>query len=80
MDNHFHLLFYQKDRSTLSALMKSVMVACSAYFNRKYKRTGPLFENRFKATLVNKDAYLLHVSRYIHLTRISHFSIAPDDT
>ena len=67
MDNHFHLLFYQIEKGALSALMKSVMVAYSAYFNRKYKRTGPLFENRFKAALINKDAYLLHVSRYIHL-------------
>ncbi len=47
--------------------MKSVMVAYSAYFNRKYKRTGPLFESRFKSSRINGDAYLLHVSRYIHL-------------
>ena len=35
MDNHFHLLFYQIEKGALSALMKSVMVAYSAYFNRK---------------------------------------------
>jgi REP element-mobilizing transposase RayT len=67
MDNHFHFLFYQSEAGTISALMKSIMVAYSAYINRKYKHTGPLFENRFKASLINKDAYLLHVSRYIHL-------------
>lgn len=67
MGNHYHLLFYQADAGALSELMKSVMVAYSVYFNRKYQRTGPLFENRFKASIVNKDAYLLHVSRYIHL-------------
>lgn len=67
MDNHFHLLFYQAEQGSLSELMKSIMVAYTAYFNRKYKRTGPLFESRFKAAVVNKDAYLLHVSRYIHL-------------
>ena len=67
MDNHFHLLFYQEVPGTLSALMKSIMVAYTTYFNRKYKRTGPLFESRFKAALIDHDSYLLHVSRYIHL-------------
>lgn len=67
MDNHFHLLFYQTSQGTLSKLMKSIMVAYSTYFNRRYKRTGPLFENRFKASLINGDVYLLHISRYIHL-------------
>lgn len=67
MDNHFHLLCYQNEKAVLSALMKSVMVAYSQYANRKYCRTGPLFESRFKASLVDKDDYLLHISRYIHL-------------
>ena len=67
MDNHFHLLVYQVQQGMLSAFMKSVMTSYGAYFNRKYKRSGSLFESRFKASLVNKDAYLMHVSRYIHL-------------
>jgi putative transposase len=37
------------------------------YFNKKYKRTGPLFESRYKASLITEDAYLEHVTRYIHL-------------
>lgn len=67
MNNHFHFLFYQKDQGTLSKIMKSIMVAYTTYFNGKYNRSGPLFESRFKASIVNKDAYLQHVSRYIHL-------------
>lgn len=67
MNNHFHLLFYQIRPGTVSMFMKSVMVAYSVYANRKYKRTGSLFENRFKASLINREDYLLHVSRYIHL-------------
>lgn len=67
MDNHFHLLFYQVSQGSLSAVMKCVMSAYSSYFNRKYKRSGSPFESRFKSALVNKDAYLLHISRYIHL-------------
>ncbi len=67
MDNHFHLLIYQVQQGMLSAFMKSLMTSYGAYFNRKYKRSGSLFESRFKASLINKDAYLTHVSRYIHL-------------
>lgn len=67
MDNHFHLLFYQIEQTSVSKLMQSVMTAYTAYFNRKYTRTGTLWESRFKASVVDKDSYLLHVSRYIHL-------------
>lgn len=62
MDNHFHLLVYQAEKGKLSAMMKSIMVAYSAYFNRTYKRTGSLFESRFKASLITSDNYLLHIS------------------
>jgi putative transposase len=67
MGNHFHLLIFQSERGALSALMKSIMISYTSYAKHKYERTGPLFESRFKASLINKDAYLLHVSRYIHL-------------
>ncbi len=67
MDNHFHLLFYQLESGALSCLMKSVMVAYVSYFNQKYRRRGPLFESRFKASIIDDDIYLLHISRYIHL-------------
>lgn len=67
MDNHFHLLAYQQEQKALSLFMKSVMGAYTAYFNRKYDRTGPLFESRFKASNISTDTYLLHISRYIHL-------------
>jgi hypothetical protein len=37
------------------------------YFNKKYKRVGGLFQGHYKAVLVKEDAYVLHLSRYIHL-------------
>lgn len=37
------------------------------YFNKKYKRVGHLFQDRFKASLIDDDAYLQHITRYIHL-------------
>ncbi len=66
MDNHFHLLVYQLESGALSRLMKSVLTAYTMYFNRTHKRSGPLFESRFKAVMVDQDSYLLHISRYIH--------------
>ncbi|MEO6761481.1 MAG: transposase [Candidatus Saccharimonadales bacterium] len=67
MNNHFHLLVYQNEIGSLSGFMKSFMTSYVAYFNRKYNRSGHLFENRYKASLITNDGYLLHISRYIHL-------------
>jgi putative transposase len=67
MGNHFHLLVYQHQQGYLSAFMKSLMTSYSRYFNLKYKRSGSLFENRYKSSLVSNDSYLQHISRYIHL-------------
>lgn len=67
MQNHFHLLVYQIHEGAMSQLMRSVMTSYSIYFNRKYKRRGPLFESRYKASRINSDDYLMHISRYIHL-------------
>src|SRR5438105_2134757 len=63
MGNHYHLLFYLNDDLTaITELMKSIGTAYTMYFNLKYKRVGPLFQGRFKATLIDNDAYLVHIS------------------
>lgn len=67
MPNHFHLMYYQKDAGSISTLMRSVMTSYSRYFNKKYKRSGPLFETRYKSSRISNDTYLMHISRYIHL-------------
>jgi putative transposase len=67
MSNHFHLLIYQRQPGVMSQFMRSLLTSYSMYFNKKYKRTGPLFESRYKASLISDDAYLEHISRYIHL-------------
>jgi hypothetical protein len=51
----------------MAQFMRSLLTSYSMYFNRKYKRSGPLFESRYKASLISEDAYLEHVTRYIHL-------------
>lgn len=68
MPNHFHLLLYQRDDdSVLTNLMRSICTSYTIYFNKKYHRRGPLFENVYRAVLVRSDEYLQHISRYIHL-------------
>ena len=47
--------------------MRSVGTSYVAYYNRKYERIGPLFQGRYKASLIDSDTYLQHISRYIHL-------------
>jgi putative transposase len=67
MPNHFHLFVYQHQQGAMTALMRSLLTSYSRYFNKKYHRSGPLFESRFKASLISDDAYLQHITRYIHL-------------
>lgn len=67
MPNNFHLLCYLKEPAGIVHLMRSVMTAYTMYFNKKYQRTGGLYEGPFLASSLDNEAYLWHVSRYIHL-------------
>lgn len=67
MPNHFHLLIYQLKENAIHQLLKNVSGSYTAYFNKKYRRTGPLFQDRYKAAMIQQDEYLQHISRYIHL-------------
>jgi len=66
MPNHFHLLIKQQGESDMEYLMRSLMSRYSKYFNKRHHRVGPLFQGRYKAVLVESDAQLLHLTRYIH--------------
>lgn len=68
MGNHFHLLVYVPlEPSELTALMRSVATAYSMYFNKRHKSKGHLFQGIYKASRIDSDSYLAHISRYIHL-------------
>ena len=67
MPNHFHLLIYQVEPTATTDLLQRVSTSYTMYFNKKYIRTGPLFQERFKASIITRDDYLMHISRYIHL-------------
>lgn len=67
MPNHIHLLVYQKDERAMTEFMRSLMTSYGMYFNTKYKRVGPVFQSRYRASRISEDDYLDHISRYIHL-------------
>lgn len=67
MPNHFHLLVRVDGEKNLSTCMAQLLNAYVKAFNKKYQRSGPLFAERFKSILVEKNNYLIHLCRYIHL-------------
>ncbi len=66
MTNHYHLLI-ETPLGNLSRAVQRLNGDYASYFSRRHKRPGHLFQGRFKAMLVEKEAYLLELSRYIHL-------------
>lgn len=66
MDNHFHLLI-RTDRQSLSCSMKKLLTGYVVNFNRRHKRYGHLFQNRYKSIICEDDPYLLELTRYINL-------------
>ncbi|MBW2410699.1 MAG: transposase [Deltaproteobacteria bacterium] len=69
MRNHYHLLL-ETPESNLSQSIQWLNVSYATYFNKKHKRSGHLFQGRFKAILVDADRYLKQLSRYIHLNPV----------
>lgn len=69
MSNHYHLLI-ETQSSSLSKGMKYLNGTYTQAFNRRYRRVGHLFQGRYKGILVEKDSYLLELSRYIVLNPV----------
>lgn len=65
MGNHVHLLIRAEDED-ISKAMKRIGIRFVQRFNRKYGRTGHLFQDRYKSQTVNDDGYFLNLIRYIH--------------
>jgi REP element-mobilizing transposase RayT len=74
MDNHYHLLI-ETSSPTLSKGMKYLNGTYTQYFNWQHQRVGHVFQGRFRAILVQKDTYLLALTRYIVLIRCGHMAI-----
>ncbi len=69
MDNHYHILL-QTPAGNLSQIMHHINGAYTNYFNVKRKRSGHLFQGRYRALLADIDEYAQELSRYIHLNPV----------
>ncbi len=67
MPNHIHLLLRQNGPKPLSLFIQKLHTAYSKYFNTKYSVVGHVFQDRSRVKHVDRDEYLLHLTRYIHL-------------
>ena len=69
LDNHYHLIL-ETPRANLLKVMHGINAGYTGYFNRKYRRAGHLLRGRYRAILVDKDEYLVVLSRYVHLNPV----------
>jgi putative transposase len=69
MSNHYHLLI-ETPKANMSQVMHFINGSYTNYINRRRERSGHLFQGRYKAILVERDRYLLELSRYIHLNPV----------
>ena len=70
MTNHVHLLVTPSEKVGISRVMQHVGRCYVGYVNWRYQRTGTLWEGRHKASLIDSDAYLLRVYRYIEMNPV----------
>jgi putative transposase len=66
MPNHLHLLL-RSGLTPIASLMRRLLTGYAVCFNRRHRRSGHLFQNRYKSILCQEDTYLLELVRYIHL-------------
>ena len=76
MPNHFHLLL-RTGQQALAASMRKLLTGFAVNFNRRHKRYGHLFQNRYRSIICEEDPYLLELTRYIHLNPL-RAGLVPD--
>lgn len=72
MNNHFHLMIRQKTDNGITEFMRKLGTGYTNYFNKKYKRTGALFQGKFKSVNIKKDSHLMYLPIYIHLNPLDY--------
>jgi len=70
LPNHYHFLLKPRKDNNLSQFMNSLFGSYTQAVNKQQGRLGPLFQGRFHAILVDKEEYLIHLARYIHLNPV----------
>jgi REP element-mobilizing transposase RayT len=76
LPNHLHLLVRTGPRP-LARSMRSLLTGYAGAFNRRHKRAGHLFQNRYKSIVVEEEPYLLELVRYLHLNPL-RATLLPD--
>jgi len=80
MPTHLHMILRQLSDGGISGYMQKVLDSYSRYFNIKYHRKGPLWEQKFKRILVSSDEQLIHLLRYVHLNPVTAYLVEqPED-
>lgn len=64
--DHFHIIVHQKEGKSLQAFIRSLCTRYSMYYNKKYNRTGPLFEGPYKSTHIKDNKDLSRLTKYLH--------------
>jgi putative transposase len=70
MPNHYHFLLRQESTIPLMKFINSTFISYVQALNKELKRSGPLFDGRYKHVLVDREEYILHLCRYIHLNSV----------
>jgi REP element-mobilizing transposase RayT len=70
MPNHYHFLLRQNSTIPLTKFISSIFISYVQALNKQLKSSGPLFEGRYKHVLVDKEEYIVHLCRYIHMNPI----------
>lgn len=80
MPNHFHIIvkshrsdLWEKGINPITEFLRKLSTSYVMYFNKKYNRTGSLFEGKFKSKYVSKENYFYYLFAYIHLNPIKLF-------
>ncbi len=72
LPNHYHLLIRQDNDNPAGMLPQRVFNSYSKAFNKRYQRSGTIFEGPYKVVLIQDNRQLLHICRYIHVNPINH--------
>jgi len=72
LPNHFHLILKQLREGGISEFMKRVGGGYTRYFNHRYKRSGVLFQGKFKSAHINSNEKLIYLSAYVDGNHIVH--------
>lgn len=70
--NHFHFILKQEVDNGISEFFKRLLGGYTNYFNKMHKRSGALFQGRFKSHLINSDQYILKIRPYVNMNYLIH--------